>query len=158
MQIREYNPATDNTGLHRCVEVLQDFEREMLPSMPAGADISAAYVEDIFDQCRKYDGTVLVAIEQNCVVGYTTIYRRMVSDELEDGDQEYAYIGDLVVLDQCRGKGYGRQLMQVAESIAREAGAHILRIGVLTDNTPAVALYQSLAFRPLSMQLEKDLT
>ncbi len=158
MQIREYNPATDNTGLHHCVEALQDFEREILPSMPKGADISAAYVEDMFDQCRKYDGTVLVAVEQSGVIGYATIYRRMTSDDVEDGDQEYAYIGDLLVLDAYRGHGYGRQLMQNAEAIAKQSGASVLRIGVLTDNTDAVSLYKSLDFKPLSLQLEKDLS
>lgn len=158
MQIREYHPGTDNTGLHYCVEVLQDFERQLMPSMPSGAEISAAYVEDIFSQCKQYDGTILVAIADEDVIGYATIYRRMTSDEVEDGDQEYAFIGDLLVLQQYRGHGYGRQLMQKAEAIAIQAGATVLRIGVLSGNTNAVELYTSLDFKPLSLQLEKDLT
>lgn len=158
MQIREYDPGTDNTGLYHCVEVLQDFERQLLPSMPSGAEISAAYVEDMFDQCKRYDGTILVATSDQQVIGYATIYRRMTSDEVEDGDQEYAYIGDLLVLQQYRGHGYGRQLLQRAEAIAIHAGASVLRIGVLSDNTEAVALYKSLDFKPLSLQLEKDIS
>lgn len=158
MQIREFNPDADSEGLRHCVEALQDYERKLIPAMPAGAEICAPYVAEMFFQCEKYDGTILVAIENELVIGYATIYRKMTSDDIEDGDQEYAYIGDLLVLEKYRGHGYGRQLMQRAESIARATGASVLRIGVLTDNTGAVSLYKSLDFKPLSLQLEKALS
>lgn len=157
MQIREYNPDTDYEGLRHCVEALQDFERELVPVMPAGAAISAAYIADVLVECEKYDGSILVAIDEDNVVGYVTIIRKKTSEDIEDGDQEYAYIGDLLVLQGYRGLGCGRQLMASAEAIAKEAGASNLRIGVLAKNTNALDLYTSLDFKPLSLSLEKTL-
>lgn len=123
--------------------------------MPAGADICEAYVAQIMEKCARYAGTILVGADADAITGYVTIYTRMISDALEDGDDEYADIGDLLVLQHYRGQGYGRALMQAAEQRARQSGAKMLRIGVLSANRPAVTLYESLQFQPWAIRMEK---
>jgi ribosomal protein S18 acetylase RimI-like enzyme len=91
------------------------------------------------------------------IVGYTSIYTRMISDEIEDGKEAYGLVGDLVVLENHRGRGYGKKLIERAEAAAKENGVRTLGIGVLSQNTVAADLYASLGFKPFSMQLEKSL-
>lgn len=157
MEIRDYNAESDLEGLYRCVVAIQDFERTIVPSMPRGSDIYVEYVKDTIAQCEKFSGKILIASSDSNVIGYATIYTRMISDAIEDGTEEYAYIADLIVLEQYRGFGVGRKLMAAAEAYARESGSSKIRIGVLAENKPAVELYRGLNYRPLAMQLEKHL-
>lgn len=157
LQIRPFNAATDLESLSACVIAIQDFERELVPSMPSGLGISKAYIDDMMRKCHRYEGRIDVATVDEAVVGYVTLYLKMHSHEVEDGDAPYAQIGDLVLLAEFRGRGFGKRLMHHVEQLAREAGANALRIGVLCANTVAADLYQSLEFKPLAMQLEKTL-
>jgi GNAT superfamily N-acetyltransferase len=68
--------------------------------------------------------------------------------ELDDPPGHYALIADLVVLDSHRGRGIGRQLLERAETYAKQAGATELRIGVLTNNRAARRLYLNVGFQP----------
>ena len=45
-----------------------------------------------------------------------------------------------------QGQGYGRILMQFLHAAARARGAKAVRLKVYGDNTPALALYQSLGY------------
>jgi ribosomal protein S18 acetylase RimI-like enzyme len=157
MKIREYCDKTDRDGLYRCVECIQDFERRLVPSMPKGSEICTAYVADVLNQCARYEGKILVAVEDSEIIGYASIYTKMVSDEIEDSDEEFSYIGDLLVLDEYRGRGHGRELLRVAEGYAARAGTKTIRIGVLAANKSAVNLYRSMEYEPLAIQLEKNL-
>ena len=136
---------------------LQEFERRFDPRMPRGADIVDEYVADMLEQCRLYAGKVLVAELDGAVVGYATILTRVPNEELEDGDYEYGLISDLVVLESYRGRGFGRKLLGEAEAYARTAEVQWLRIGVLSDNRPALELYGSLGFSGRYTELEKNL-
>jgi hypothetical protein len=56
MYIRELDQSTDIPGLLQCVIEIQDFERVLVPSMPAGADICTEYCNDIIQKCKSYAG------------------------------------------------------------------------------------------------------
>ncbi len=157
MSIREYRDETDRAGLRHCVESLQNFERELVPSMPPGSEIADAYIVDMLNKCTRYRGKLLVLEIDADIAGFVSVYASMISEELEDGPEEFAYIGDLVVLEKYRAHGYGRALLNEAEAIAVKAGAVKMRIGVLAENKNAFDLYQSLDYKPFVVQLEKNL-
>ena len=157
VRVRELDEQRDLDGLGRCVVELQDAERALAPSLPAGADIREAYVTDMLATCRRYDGQVLVAVADERVVGYVSIFARAVSEEIDDGPEPFGLIGDLVVLRAYRGNGYAGLMLDEAETVARSKGVTELRIGVLARNTLATAIYASRGFRPFTMQLEKTL-
>lgn len=145
-------------GLRQCLIELQDFERRMEPRMPPGVDIAGPYLADMFDRCEKGSGRILIAEIDGAVAGYATILPKVKSEELEDGDFEYALVSDLVVLDGFRGQGLGRKLLQAAELYARACKARYLRIGVLAGNAVAEKLYAEAGFSPQFIELEKVLT
>jgi GNAT superfamily N-acetyltransferase len=72
-------------------------------------------------------------------------------------DGPLVYIGDLVVTTAYRRHGIGRQLMQCLENWARERGAATLSLCVHDRNASARALYQSEGFRPVNVEMRKDL-
>ncbi|MFE7325925.1 GNAT family N-acetyltransferase [Streptomyces sp. NPDC057565] len=67
------------------------------------------------------------------------------------------YVFDVEVLEEFRGRGYGRALMLEAERIALAAGDERMGLHVLSDNTPAVRLYESLGYETTRHNLVKPL-
>ena len=155
MLIRLLDESNDLTDLRRCAIEIQDFERTMVPTRPSGESICTEYMTQMLDTCKKYAGFILVAIVNEQVAGYVSVFTRMVSHEIIDGNEEFGQIGDLVVLEQFRGRGVGRQLMEEAQELARANGVSDLRIGVLGQNETAISLYRSLGFDVFSLELQK---
>lgn len=158
MIVREYDCNTDFDGVRACLVELQDFERRLDPRMPTGDEIADACIADALAKCAECLGKILVADEKSEIAGFATILARVHSDELDDGDVEYAYIANLVVRETHRGRGYGRKLIASAEAYARDKGALWLRIGALAKNDVALSLYASLGFSERLVELEKYLS
>jgi ribosomal protein S18 acetylase RimI-like enzyme len=125
--------------------------------MPSGSEIVDDYVPHMLDRCIECDGTVLVAEVDGEVAGFVTILTRVESEEIAEGEIEYGLVSDLVVASKFRRQGLGRKLLEAAESYARVNKVRWLRIGVLAENDSANALYDSLNFKKLYVEREKDL-
>ncbi|MET7643646.1 GNAT family N-acetyltransferase [Streptomyces sp. NPDC005426] len=67
------------------------------------------------------------------------------------------YVFDVEVDERFRGRGYGRALMLQAERLALAAGDERLGLHVVTANTPALRLYESLGYEPTQYNLAKPL-
>ena len=91
------------------------------------------------------------------VVGFATILAKVRSEEIIDGDIEYGLVSDLVVASAHRKQGIGRKLLEAAESYAKSNGVRWLRIGVLAGNHSADGLYESMGFKNLYIEREKEL-
>ena len=68
------------------------------------------------------------------------------SSVMENG---YAIIGNVVVDEKHRGKGYGRILCESLLSLLKKKGIHTAYLQVVQTNTPAVKLYASLGFKKI---------
>ena len=155
--IRDFNEELHLTGVQACHIELQDFERSIDPRMPSGSEIVDDYVPHMLDRCIECDGTVLVAEVDGEVAGFVTILTRVESEEIAEGEIEYGLVSDLVVASKFRRQGLGRKLLEAAESYARANKVRWLRIGVLAENDSANALYDSLNFKKLYVEREKEL-
>lgn len=158
MLIRDFDEEVHLIGVQACIIELQDFERSLDPRMPSGSEIVDDYVPRMLHRCKQCDGKVLVAEVDSEVAGFTTILTSVTSEEIEDGDIEYGLVSDLVVASRFRRQGLGRKLLEAAESYAKANEVKWLRIGVLAENHSANALYESLNFKKLYIECEKQLT
>jgi ribosomal protein S18 acetylase RimI-like enzyme len=61
-----------------------------------------------------------------------------------DGHRGWVYY--LAVAPHCRGKGYGRRLMQEAERLLTERGCPKLNLQVRTGNAQTIAFYRRLGY------------
>jgi ribosomal protein S18 acetylase RimI-like enzyme len=68
-----------------------------------------------------------------------------------------AFVFDVEVETQMRGRGYGRAIMLAAESYARDLGAAVLRLHVFGSNTVARSLYESLGYETTNVNMTKSL-
>lgn len=67
--------------------------------------------------------------------------------------QMEAFLCDVLVLAACRGRGYGRQGLELLCRAARSNGVRRLCDNIAVDN-PSVALFSSAGFRELSRNEE----
>ena len=57
-----------------------------------------------------------------------------------------AFVDELYLLEEYRGRGWGRKTMQFVEEEARAAGIRTLHLEVVGQNTAALEIYQKLGF------------
>ena len=157
MFIRGFDEAAHLKGIRACLIELQDFERALDPRLPTGAEIVDEYIPIMLDRCTKCAGRILVAELNEEVAGFATILAKVKSGEIEDGDIEYGLVSDVVVASKYRKRGIGRKLLEAAESYAKSKGVRWLRVGVLADNQSADGLYDSMGFKRLYIEREKEL-
>ena len=157
LSIREADPARDAASIRALFVALHEHERAIDPRMRPSDAIADAYLAQSAERCRRYDGVTLVGEREGEVLGYVCVWRRYVSDELDDPPGEMGYVSDLVVADAARGQGVGRVLLRAAEDAVRAAGVDTLRLSVLAANAGAVALYEAEGFSAVELDLEKRL-
>jgi GNAT superfamily N-acetyltransferase len=76
-----------------------------------------------------------------------------------------AYLEELYVVPERRGRGLGRALLEAAMELAKERGAAHIDLGTSEDDTAALALYESAGFTnreggpdgPKMLYYERDL-
>jgi ribosomal protein S18 acetylase RimI-like enzyme len=73
------------------------------------------------------------------------------------GDQGYAWIYDIEIVADQRGKGYGRALLMAAEAELRSRGVPAVALNVFGPNVVAQRLYAAAGYELMSQQLRKDL-
>ncbi len=155
--IRAWDPGRDAAAIRALFIELHEVERQIDPRMRDGEAIADAYLEQIDERCRDWDGVLLVAERDGRIVGYACVYRRYVSDELDDPPGEMGYLSDLVVADAARGAGVGRALLEAAEAEVRAIGGDTVRLSVLAGNERAREIYERAGYAPVEIDLEKRL-
>jgi ribosomal protein S18 acetylase RimI-like enzyme len=71
--------------------------------------------------------------------------------------QGAAWINDIEIDEEVRGRGIGRRAMLAAEKLMAAEGATELGLNVFGPNLHAIALYQSLGYATVAMQMNKRL-
>jgi ribosomal protein S18 acetylase RimI-like enzyme len=95
-------------------------------------------------------------------------FRSIVNEEGERvgavwfaADEEFgrtaAFVWDIVVDPQCRGRGYGRAAMEALEPLARALGYDAIRLHVFGDNDVARHLYTSMGYAETDVSMIKRL-
>jgi ribosomal protein S18 acetylase RimI-like enzyme len=65
---------------------------------------------------------------------------------VERVDAAHWYVWDVAIEPSCRGRGFGRGAMGLAEDIARADGASAIGLSVLATNLVALELYRSMGY------------
>lgn len=92
-----------------------------------------------------------VAVYGETVIGFANLYDYVLG--------ERAFIGNVIIHRDYRGRGWGKQLVQYM--MARVANHHQLphiHISVMNSNTPALLLYASLGFQPYAVDAKQTPT
>jgi ribosomal protein S18 acetylase RimI-like enzyme len=154
--IRPYEPRDEAAVIH-CIASLQNAERALETDRVDPTDIAPRYLRDLLVRFQTQPGGLLVAEEAGHIVGYVSLWLEPEPEDYWTSLANYAYISDLAVLPEQRGRGLGRALLAEAERLARRLGATTLKINVLARNAPAWSLYRSAGFRDYEITLLKAL-
>jgi ribosomal protein S18 acetylase RimI-like enzyme len=95
--------------------------------------------------------TVHENVEGDPVVGHLWLRVRTLSTEVE------AFVFDVEVVEEARGRGLGRATMLAAEQAARELDASVVRLNVFGHNAVARRLYESLGYAVTAATMTKRL-
>jgi ribosomal protein S18 acetylase RimI-like enzyme len=156
VNIRPYRDA-DESACRACIVERQDAERQFDARLRTGDEMADEYLEQMHTRCREWAGAILVAEQDDEVVGLTMVLARVPFESLDEPPGHSAWVAELVVRSGFRKRGIGTALLHSAQRHARDAGASELRIGVLSGNRPAAALYRREGFAPYSETLAKML-
>ena len=68
-----------------------------------------------------------------------------------------AFLDEVQVMANERGRGHGRQAIELCEAEARRCGATHMELNVYQHNPRALALYQALGYRTTKITMRKSL-
>ena len=88
-------------------------------------------------------GFVIFALNKDLIVGLVTCFVNFSTFKAKN----YLYIHDIIVREEFRGKGIGRQLIQRCINLAIERKYCKVTLEVRNDNVIAKRLYESFGFR-----------
>jgi ribosomal protein S18 acetylase RimI-like enzyme len=71
--------------------------------------------------------------------------------------QGHAFIDDVTIREEHRGKGYGRHALELCELEVRQRGVMRIDLHVYTHNPRAIALYELLGYRTTGLNMRKVL-
>ncbi len=77
--------------------------------------------------------------------------------ERSRGDETVAWIYEISIDEHARGRGFGREAMQLLEAEVRRLGLREIALNVFGGNEPARSLYRSLDYREVSVWMSKEL-
>ena len=124
----QFIKAKDKNDLERFYPIM----KELRPHLTFEDYIS------IYDEAHTSDGYEIVAIEQHgevqAVMGY-----RFLSDYVRG---RHLYIDDLISTEKSRSKGFGTELLNYAEEVAKQNGLKVLRLCTGIENERGVKFYE----------------
>ncbi|WP_156721523.1 GNAT family N-acetyltransferase [Streptomyces apocyni] len=122
--------------------------------MAQGIPESQAYAKSEADHAAQLpDGTATDGVRLRVLEHLGTAVGTLWVTVRDSG----AYVFDVEVAEEYRGRGHGRSLLRLAEREALSAGARQIGLNVFTNNTPAMRLYASLGYQPTAYHLSKPL-
>ena len=148
-RIRPFRPA-DHAPLRQItadafagVSIDEAIEREF--GIIGGHDWKWRKARHIDEDVARDPGGIFVAEEDGRVVGGITTWM--------DREAGIGHIPNLALTPECRGKGYGRRLIEHALNHFRAHGLTHARIETLVQNEVGSRLYRSLGFREVARQI-----
>ena len=138
--VQDYADAGAKSGRWEKDSAAEKAEEETLKLLPDGVNtnghyIYGAYLEDALNQLL---GSVWIGLRPNDLATRAFIY-------------------DITIDEAFQGKGYGRQLLALAELKAKKLGAEVIALHVFGYNDRAVKLYQTSGFKFDSHFMSKSL-
>jgi GNAT superfamily N-acetyltransferase len=128
------------------VDVILDFIRRLAEYERLADRVVATTdgLREVLFGSRRY-AEVLIGEEDGVPVGFALYFHNFSTFAGRPG----IYLEDLFVLDEHRGKGYGKALLTALARIAVERNCSRLEWSVLDWNEPAIGFYKSLGAVPM---------
>lgn len=112
-------------------------------------------VEELSDIIKDENRPILVAVENEQVLGYAfCIYQQNKNNNILT-DIKTLYIDDLCVDENIRGKHIGTALYDAVLTLAKETECYNVTLNVWCLNESAMEFYKSRKMKPLKIAMEQ---
>jgi ribosomal protein S18 acetylase RimI-like enzyme len=113
------------------------------------------FFEFFESQIARPDAALLIADLGATPVGYAFV--RMEAESIEDLRGASAWLHDIFVAPEARGRGVGKRLVEAAIDAARRLGSSNLMLSVSPSNAPGKRLFESLGLRTTMIEMRIEL-
>ena len=137
-ETKNYAEEKVKSGNWRPEEAYALSKEQMNSLLPHGKETEGQYVMAITDENGSEVGVLWYGITDR-------------------GDLPGAYIWDIVVYEEFRGKGYGKEAMKALEGEVLEKGVHRISLQVFGHNTVARSLYEKAGYEITNIVMSKVL-
>src|SRR4051812_31213108 len=156
IEVREAKPEEHQEA----GRVTADAYREFATPERRGWDEYLVRIADVADRARRT--TILVAVEDDAILGTVTLELEGRTDEGADADEAkplrpgQAHVRMLGVAPEARGRGVGRLLMDACIDEARRVGKTLLTLNTTERMEVARAMYESMGFTRIADEVFPD--
>lgn len=120
-------------------EAMEISEESFTSLLPEGVLTAGHYLFDIIsNQTKEEVGTLWFA-------------------EIKEKSKKYAYVYDLEIKEDHRGKGYGKMMMKLLEDEVKKIGLDSITLNVFGDNKTAISLYDKLDYKVTKQIMTKHI-
>lgn len=152
-----YEPR-DLPVIEAFVAAIQEHERQLVPELRAGTEIAADYAAHIIAQAENRGGVLLLAKDGAEAIGFACAWMDADDDPLlAAAHRDHAYVSDLFVHVEWRGRGIAQRLLGEIEQVMRARGCRHLRITAKAGNTAALRCYEAAGLRPYEVDFWKEI-
>jgi GNAT superfamily N-acetyltransferase len=130
------------------------FEKNRRLDSTVAADHFATLEKDF---AAKPHAVYLAEAPDLTALGWAVAIEQQDNVFVVEPEQRFVYIAELYLVEAARGAGAGRALIAACEDWARSRGVKVLRIGVLSGNARAHAVYRAAGFADYAVELRKYL-
>ena len=115
-----------------------------------------------YEESNKKISEFITHLENDRAIGYGLFSEEEICGFVWAYPYQYRgenrmYINEIRIRDDCRGKGYGKELLACVEKQAKEMGFGTVFLHAEADNPTALNLYQSCGFVKERIQFRKDI-
>jgi ribosomal protein S18 acetylase RimI-like enzyme len=150
-------PMTEDEYLHwstrsRAKYAAEKMKANHLSKEQAEKIASQDFERNLPDGLHSKDSFLFSLREENqSAIGYVWLLVRGPENDRR------AFIGDVVIEEQYRGKGYGKKIMLLLEDEAKKRGLNRMGLHVFGSNETAILLYKKLGYITTDLVMEKVL-
>lgn len=153
--IREYTNQ-DIEGIKQCLIELQDFERLMDPHRLEGIKVAHEYLEHLLELCEAGRGKIFVVEINGNIVGMISVYIEEDKKHFRKV-KRFAYISDLIVMEEYKDQGIIKELLLKAEAYAQSKKVHSIHASILKNHEEAANGYLRNGFKEFEIVVRKPL-
>ncbi|MEN9649095.1 MAG: hypothetical protein RL094_62 [Candidatus Parcubacteria bacterium] len=157
---REYTDQ-DKQLLITCIESLQKHIVDIDPLLRQiiSPGYGESYTDALLKAIAEKDGKIYFAVDNNVAIGFIagTIQPEAKGGTLEVIPSHPAWIRELYVQDEARGKGVGSLLIKTLEDYFKSKGCDVVLVGVFAPNTDSHLFYQAKGYVDREVTLLKKI-
>lgn len=160
MEIIEFEEKYRNQVTHLLVELqsyLAEIDDEKVQIV--NAEFRNNYLDYVLDTVKFDNGKIYLAVENNEPIGLIagTIEQKDREDELCTNLPVRGVVTELVVSQNNRGKGVGKELFSTMETYFKIMNCEFVSVNVFALNKTAISFYQRLGYKERNIEMIRKL-